>query len=75
MSIERPDLAFAVKELCRMMSNPIERYRNHLPMSGKFLTGMKRVVQLLAWHHEGKYMKVFADSNFGGCNLTKKSTS
>ena len=75
ISIDRPDIAFAVKELCRRMSKPTEQDWNHLVRLGKFLNGRKRAVQLFEWQQEDSDMKVYADSNFAGCKLTRKSTS
>ena len=75
ISVDRPDIAFAVKELCRRMSKPTERDWNHLLRLGKFLSGRKRAVQLFTWQYGSNDMKVYADSNFAGCKSTRKSTS
>ena len=74
-SIDRFDIAFAVKELCRMMSSPTEREWNHLVRLGKFLNGRRRAVQLFEWQQDDRDMKVYDDSNFAGCKMTRKSTS
>ena len=75
ISIDRPDIAFAVKELCRIMSKPTEREWNHLLRLGKFLNCRKRAVQLFERQHEGSDLRVYADTNTAGCKLTRTSTS
>ena len=75
ISIDRPDIAFAVKELCRRMSKPTERDWSHLLRLGKFLSVRSRAVQTFTWQYESNDLKVYADSNFAGCKLTRKSTS
>ena len=73
--IDRPDIAFAVKELCRMMSSPTERDWSHLVRLGKFLNGRRRAVQVFEWQQDDRDMKVYAGSSFAGCKMTSKSTS
>ena len=73
--MDRPDIAFAVKELCRRMSRPTERDWGHLLRLGKFLSVRRRAVQLFAWQYQTNDMKVYADSNFAGCKSIRKSTS
>ena len=75
VSMDRPDIAFAVKGLCKRMSKPTERDWGHLLRLGKFVSARKRAVQLFTWQYQTKDMKVYADSNFAGCKLTRKSNS
>ena len=75
ISIDRPDIAFAVKDLCRRMNRPTERDWNHLLRLGKFLNGRERAVQRFEWQHDDNGMEASADSNFAGCKLTFISNS
>lgn len=71
ISIDRPDIAFAVNELRKIMSKPNERNWNHLLRLGKFLSVRRRAVQLSTWQYELNDMLAYADSNFAGCNLIR----
>ena len=75
LSIDRPDLQFAVKELCREMAKPTEQSWSKLTRVGQYIKGRPRVVWSYEWQDEATVADVFSDANWAGCKRTRKSTS
>ena len=75
LSLDRPDIQFATKEICRDMSKPTSRS----------MAKMKRLARYLLDHPEAivKYngnagddrINVYSDSDWAGCLRTRRSTS
>ena len=59
LSLDRPDIAFATKQLCRCMASQ---------------TMAARIVYHFAWQPEAN-LDVFVDTDFAGCTDTRPSTS
>ena len=75
LATDRPDLCFAVKELCKTMSKPTDASWNKLMRVGKYLKKNPRLV--LRFEHQDPVdeLDVFSDANWAGCKATRKSTS
>jgi hypothetical protein len=75
MASDRPDVAFAVKELCRGMSAPTNRDADALKRLSRYLLGRPRLVLHFEWQVRPKLLEVFSDSDWAGCIRTRKSTT
>ena len=75
LSMDRPDLQFAVKELCRQMARPTRGAWRKLIRVGKYLVQKPRLVLDFHWQEIQDTMTVFSDANWAGCHRTRKSTS
>ena len=71
LRIDRPDLQFAVKELCRELSKPTEQSWSKLKRVGQYIKGRPRVVWNYEWQDEATAIYVFADANWAGCKRTR----
>ena len=75
ISQDRPDLQYAVKELCRRISDPREASMMKLKRLGRYLKGQPRVVSLFPWQESQQCIDVYTDANWAGCRASRKSTS
>ena len=75
LSMDRPDLQYAVKEVCREMSKPFKSSWATLQRIGQYLKGKPRLVWRFDWQNLSGTIDVFADANWAGCTRTRKSTS
>ncbi len=75
LASDRPDIAFAVKELCRGMSAPTARDPEALKRLARYLLGKPRVVFHYAWQRAPESLDVYTDSDWAGCVKTRKSTT
>jgi hypothetical protein len=75
LALDRPDLAFAAKELCRRMRNPGKADLEALRRLGRYLLDSPRVVYDFSWGPNGNQLVVYADTDFAGCRATRRSTS
>ena len=71
----RLDIQYATKELCRDMSQPKIRSWTALKRLGRYLWTNPRATQ--EFHRQGKQDKltVWVDTDYAGCQRTRKSTS
>jgi hypothetical protein len=74
LAMDRPELAFATKELCRRMSAPTVSDAAALRRVARYLADEQRLVYTFAWQHHGS-LRVFVDTDFAGRLRTRKSTS
>ena len=74
LALDRLDIAFAAKELCRRMSVPRASDRVALRRLAQYLVGTPRVVQRLPWQRPAG-LKLFSDTDFAGCPRARRSTS
>jgi hypothetical protein len=74
LSADRPDISYAVKELCRSMSAPTSRDDEALKRLSRYLLGRPRMVMEFVWQ-EPMPITVYTDSDWAGCLTTRKSTS
>ena len=75
LSLDRPDLAFPAKELCRRMRSPGKTDLEALRRLGRYLLDSPRVVYVFPWGSIGDQLVVYADTDFAGCRPTRRSTS
>ena len=75
LALDRPEVAFASKELCRRMSTPRVRDRRALTRLCRYLLGAPRAVYEFCWQEPTEALRVFCDTDFAGCPLTRRSTS
>jgi hypothetical protein len=74
LAMDRPDLAFATKELCRRMSAPKLCDAASLRRVVRYLVDEPRLVYSFAWQQQSEF-RAFVDTDFAGCLRTRKSTS
>ena len=74
LAADRPDCAFAAKEVCRWMSSPTELGLQDLKRMARFLVGKPRLVWHYHWQDVSHY-DVYSDTDWAGCPRTRKSTS
>ena len=75
LSLDRPDIAFAVKELARGMSTPTQRDLRALRRLGRFLVKESRLVQYFPWQKLPETLTAESDSDYAGCTRSRKSTT
>ena len=75
LALDRPEVAYAAKELCRRMSAPRQRDKVALRRLCRYLLGVPRVVYHFAPVPAGLPLQVHADTDFAGCIYTRRSTS
>ena len=74
LAMDRPDIAFAAKECCRHMSKPTVIAMDALKRLARYLLGKPRYVYQYDWQEDGG-VEVYADTDFAGCTVTRRSTS
>ena len=75
LSLDRPDISFAAKELCRRMASPCEDDLSALRRVARYLLGSPRLVLHFEWQARVLELDVYADTDFAGCVESRKSTS
>ena len=75
LAMDRPDLQYSVKELCRQMSRPSKGAWARLIRVGKYLVHRPRLVLDYPWQDAQDTITVFSDANWAGCTKSRKSTS
>ena len=74
LSMDRPDVQFACKEICRYMSKPTTGSWMALKRLCRYLVGLPRLI----WKYrlqEDAEVAVYSDTDWAGCPRTRKSTS
>ena len=72
---DRPDIQYAVKEVCRLMSRPTARAMEMLKRIGRYLRGKPRLIWKYEWQSEVTMIDITSDANWAGCRRARKSTS
>ena len=70
---DRPDIAYAAKELARHMATPTEGDWQRLKRLGRYLKGKPRLQQMYKWQHEQSILKVYSDADWAGCRENRAS--
>jgi hypothetical protein len=76
LAADRLEIAFTTKELCRSMANPTETDAKAMSRLCRFLKGLPRIVQRIAFEdYPPTVIEAYVDSDWAGCRKTRKSTS
>ena len=75
LSMDRPEVAFASKELCRHFAHPAKIGVEALKRAVRFLIGLPRLVWNFPFQKHTGDLKIYVDTDFGGCQTTRRSTS
>ena len=75
LSMDRPEIAYAAKELCRHFAHPTKTGVEALKRAARFLVGLPRLVWNFPFQRPTDDMTVYVDTDFGGCQTTRRSTS
>jgi hypothetical protein len=73
--MDRPDIMYSVKEICRDMAAPSIGSWKKLKRLGRYLIAKPRAVMKLHWQECEKEIEGYSDSDWAGCRKTAKSTS
>ena len=77
LAMDRPECAYATKELCRFFATPTKTGVEQLKRLIRYLASAPRLV----WHFgihtsaDPSELNVFVDTDFAGCHITRRSTS
>ena len=75
LALDRMDIQFAVKELCRGMAKPTKRHMSMLRRLARYLRAVPRVILEFRFQGRPSEITVYSDSDWAGCRRTAKSTS
>ena len=75
LSADRPDIMFAVQEICREMANPTIGGKRKLKRLARYLRGHQRTVIKYDWQGQEMMVEGYSDSDWAGCRRSGKSTS
>jgi hypothetical protein len=76
LAVDRPDLSFATKEICKCMSDPMQHDWEKLKRVARYLIKVPSLSALFPWgNSDDQVLKVFTDSDWAGDRETRKSTS
>jgi len=77
LAADRPDIQYAVKEVCRGMAGPLERHQKMLKRVARYLLDKPRLVMNFGESQEAEFETIegFCDTDWAGCRHTRKSTS
>ena len=75
LALDRPDIAYATKELCRCFATPSVEAFNALKHLGRYLLGAPRLVWKFFHQKPCSSLRVMVDTDFAGCLSTRRSTS
>ena len=77
LAMDRPEVAYATKELCRFFSTPTKTGVEQLKRLIRYLAGAKRLVWMFGFQkpEDAKELVVYVDTDFAGCHVTRRSTS
>ena len=69
---DRPDIQYATKEVCRMMSKPNNKSWEMLKRIGRYLKGRPRRVWKYKWPSPQDIVEIHSDTNWAGCRESRK---
>ena len=75
LALDRPDIAFACKELARAMAKPCRSDWNGLKRLVRYLHGAPRLIWKYPEQLAQEHFTMYTDSDDAGCSKTRKSTS
>ena len=75
LSLDRPDIQYAAKNVARFMSAPKQYDWKALKRVGRYLRGAGRFVQQFEWQDIPETITAYTDSDWAGDKVGRKSTS
>ena len=75
LSLDRPDLLRATRELAKGLQNPTRYHWSLLKRIARYLKGHGRLVQKFDYQEKFVEITVWSDADHGGCIRTRKSTT
>ena len=75
LGLDRPDICFSVVRCARAMCNPTQQDMIRLMRIARYLKEKPRIVQRFKFQALPTVLTVECDSDFAGCQRTRKSTS
>lgn len=75
LSLDRPDIQYSAKELCREFASPTRNSVTKLKRLVRYLVAKPRLVGHFAFEAPSTHLDVFSDTDFGGCLRTRRTTS
>ena len=75
LALDRPDIAFAAKELCREFAQPTKDSYMRLKRLARYLKGKPRLTWNYQYQEPRGILDVYVDTDFAGCRKTRRSTS
>ena len=75
LALDRADIQFAAKEVCRGMAQPTRGHLKMLRRLGRYLIGEPRVVWKYQFQNSISELIVYSDSDWAGCRRTARSTT
>ena len=75
LAMDRPDVGYATKELCRHLSAPTKDSVEALKRLVRYLVGRPRLVWFSPMQTSSNRCDVYVDTDYGGCHTTRRSTS
>ena len=77
LSMDRADISYSSKELCRDFAVPNRKSHEKLKRLIRYLAGRPRLVHLYPWQtaEEAATLNVYVDTDFAGCRESRRSTS
>lgn len=75
LASDRPDIQYAVKELCRDMCAPTHASWAKLKRLGRYLRDQPRLIIKYVYQKAPSHLSVYSDTDYAGCRRTRKSTS
>ena len=74
LAMDRVDIQYAAKEVCRYMSVPNNANLRRLKRIARYLLLHPRTQYIYSFQTFQGHLKVYSDSNWAGCIATRKST-
>ena len=75
LAADRPDIMYAVKELCRGMATPTRAHWHKVKSLGRYLVGNRRTITRYDWQGHEAEVTGYSDSDWAGCRVIGKWTS
>ena len=75
LTLDRPDLAFATKELRRPFARPTTADVDALRHMVRYIVHHPRLIYHFPWEQTTDEIHVYVDTEFAGCHRTRRSTS
>ena len=73
--MNRPEISYATKELCRCFAHPSRAAVDALKRFVRYLVGRPRLVWNFDFQQPEDQISTFVDTDFAGCLVTRRSTS